>query len=132
MRNIIAIAVLVLALACATRIEGPAQEVHAQARFIPNYGYIDISTGTTGSPVSTQVKTGSGTLHSIVVNGAGSAWTMRVYDNTTCTGTAIIVGGSAAVTVPAATTLLYDAGFLKGLCVATAGTTAGDMTVNFL
>lgn len=79
---------------------------------------------------STQVRTGLGFLESIVVNNAGSAWTMQVFDNSACSGTAI--AGATAFTVPTAgSSLRYDTTFNTGLCILTAGTTPGSITVSF-
>ncbi len=81
------------------------------------YQYTNISTGTT-----TQVATGKGKLHSIVVN-------------TTANGT-IIIADSTSTTTPAIGTLkasvaegtfFYDVYFANGLRIVTAG--ASDITV---
>jgi len=82
------------------------------------------------SNASTQVRTGIGFLENIVVNNAGSAWTMQVFDNSACSGTAI--AGATAFTIPAAgSNLRYDVNFNTGLCILTAGTTPGSVTVSF-
>lgn len=82
------------------------------------------------SNASTQVRTGIGFLENIVVNNAGTSWTMQVFDNTSCAGTAI--AGATAFTIPAAgSNLRYDVAFSTGLCILTAGTTPGSVTVSF-
>lgn len=120
-RNFALAFVSFLALGLLVKSQGPPV-----TKGTPVYGYNDITTKT-----NTQVKTGAGVLHSIVVTSAGTTWSIIVYDNTSCAGTAIIVGSAAAINVSAGT-YLFDAGFTKGLCITTGGTTAGDMTVNFL
>jgi len=78
------------------------------------------------SNASTQVKSVAGFLHSIVINAPGSSETLTLFDNTSCAGTKI-----GTVTVAAAQPLLYDVQFLTGLCITSAGTTAGDYTVSY-
>ena len=89
---------------------------------LPNlYGHVTTNT-------SSVFKTSPSLLHSVVINTPGSTETITIYDNTTCTGT--IVG---VVTSPATVgqTILYDVQTNTGLCVLTAGTTAGDYTVTY-
>jgi hypothetical protein len=82
------------------------------------------------SNASTQVRTGIGFLENIVINNAGASWTMQIFDNTACSGTAI--AGATAFTMPAAgSNLRYDVAFSNGLCILTAGTTPGSITVSF-
>jgi hypothetical protein len=83
------------------------------------------------SNASTQVRTGIGFLENIVVNAPGTTWTMQIFDNTACSGTAI--AGATAFTVPAAgSNLRYDTAFTSGLCILTAGgAPAGSITVSF-
>jgi len=78
------------------------------------------------SNASTQVKSVAGFLHSIVINAPGSSETLTLFDNTSCAGTKI-----GTVTVAAAQPLTYDVQFLTGLCITSAGTTAGDYTVSY-
>lgn len=82
------------------------------------------------SNATTQLRTGVGFLDRVTVNNAGSAWTLQIFDNTTCAAPAI--AGATAFTVPAAgSNLLYNVTFNSGLCLLTAGTTAGSITVSF-
>lgn len=79
---------------------------------------------------STQVRTGIGFLENIVVNNAGTSWTMQIFDNIACSGTAI--AGATAFAMPAAgSNLRYDTAFTLGLCILTAGTTPGSITVSY-
>jgi hypothetical protein len=95
-------------------------------RMIPSaFAYTKITSNTT-----TQVKTGAGTLQSIIVSSPGSAWTIQVFDNTSCAAPAIF--GATAVTVPAAWTVInFNTDFNTGLCMTTAGTTAGELTATY-
>lgn len=77
-----------------------------------------IATGTT-----TQVITGSGVLHTIVVNTA-AAGTITVYDETG-SGTTNVIAILAATAVG---THLYDIAFSTGLKIVTAA--ASDVTVS--
>lgn len=80
---------------------------------------------------STQLRIGAGFLWSVVINNNGSSWDFQIFDNTACSGTAI-VGGAGIVVVPAGgSTLLYNVNFNTGLCVLTTGATPGSMTVSY-
>jgi hypothetical protein len=81
------------------------------------------------SNATTQLRTGAGVLNRIVINAPGSAWTLQVFDNTTCTGTAI--AGATAFTITGTGDLSYNVQFNTGLCLLTAGTTPGSMTVSY-
>lgn len=95
------------------------------APVIQQYDYQEINAAGTFT-----VKSGPGFLHRIVVNAPGGA-TIRIYDNTAASGTAI-VGGAAAVAIPAAGSLLdYDVNFQIGLTIVIATMTAGSITVSF-
>jgi hypothetical protein len=95
------------------------------------HSYVNITTNAT-----TTVKSGAGTLHSIVVNNPAditvTKLTMTIYDNTAGSGTKI-----GTVTVPLLTTgepftIMYNSGFGTGLTIVTAGpTVAADLTVNY-
>jgi hypothetical protein len=87
------------------------------------YRYQNITTN-----ASTQLKTGSGFLHSVTVNNPGTTETLAIFDNTACSGTAIATTGSLAA---AQVTLLYDIQFNAGLCIISAGAAAGNFTVSF-
>jgi hypothetical protein len=84
--------------------------------------YRNISTN-----ASTQVKTGPGVLHLVAVNNIGTAETLTIFDNTSCTGTTI----AALSAVSGPESIGYDVQFFTGLCVTSAGTTAGNFTISF-
>jgi hypothetical protein len=76
------------------------------------------------------LKATAGHLVSIIVNlpGGGS---MQVFDNTSAAAPAIM-GGSAAIALPAAgSNLKYDCDFYTGLTIVISGMTSGSITVNF-
>jgi hypothetical protein len=103
----------------------PSKMVEAQSNIGSNYVEI---TGK-GNNV---IKSAPGQLNNIVVTNAGTAWTFIIYDNTTCTGSAIIVGGGGAITVPTAPFVYqFNLQTNTGLCITTGGTTAGSMTVGY-
>ena len=77
------------------------------------------------SNATTQVKTGSGILHRIVVNKIGTDWVIDVYDDTGV-GTSNQI---ASITPTQTGTLEYGIKFNNGLKIVTSGTTAGDITV---
>lgn len=81
------------------------------------YQYTNITSATT-----TQVATGKGKLHAIVVN-TTAAGTIKIIDNTT--GTTANIGTLKASV--AENTYFYDCYFAKGLRIVTAG--ASDITV---
>lgn len=86
------------------------------------YQYNNITTNT-----NTQVKTGSGYLHTLVINTVGTGETLTLFDNTSCAGTKI-----ATITAVAGVGVYpFDSQFTFGLCVTTAGTTPGDYTITF-
>jgi hypothetical protein len=99
----------------------------AQIEFIPDYNvrqlYSHIASNT-----SVTIGTGPVFLHTLVINTPGSTETITLYDNSACSGTTI-----AIVTTPAVVgqTLIYDVQTTTGLCITTAGTTAGDYTVTY-
>ena len=79
---------------------------------------------------TTTVKGSQGFLSRIIVNNAGSAWTMQIFDNTSAAVPAI--AGATAFTVPAAgSTMAFECNFFTGLTIVLAGTTAGSITVVF-
>jgi hypothetical protein len=89
-------------------------------------GYTPITTN-----ASTQIKTGTGYLQSLVVSSPGSAWTVQIFDNTSCIAPAIF-GKSAAIAIPAAGTVIpFNLTFNTGLCVITAGTTPGELLITW-
>lgn len=80
------------------------------------------------SNTSTVVKSGAGIFHSITVNNPGTAESLTIFDNTSCSGTKI---GTSNALVASQTTLTYDVKFSTGLCITSAGTTAGDWTISY-
>jgi len=101
----------------------PPRVVKAQNAAGVGFEYVEITTSTT-----TQIGLGSVQLHSIIVSGAGTSWTMQIFDNTSCATTAIF--GATAVTVPSAGTVIpFDVQTNKGLCVKTIGASPGEITV---
>lgn len=98
------------------------QYVQLRAATTGGYSFSNISTNTT-----TTVKSGAGTLHSIVINTLGTADTITVYDNTAGSGTKIATINAAL----SQSTLIYDVAFATGLTLVTAGTTAPDITVTY-
>ena len=78
---------------------------------------------------TTQVKTGPGTLHSIIINNAVLSGTVTIYDNTASSGTKI-----ATITLPVLSLtasqiqLNYNCSFSTGLRVVTTGANL-DITV---
>ena len=84
-----------------------------------------ITTATT-----TLVRTGPGTLHTIVVGKGVAAGVITVYDALTATGTpiAVITFGIALLSDPPITAL-YDIDFSVGLCVVTSQAT--DITLSY-
>lgn len=86
----------------------------------PKYNYAYISTGAT-----TQVYSGNGTLHSIVVNG-GTTGTIIVYDETGNGTTNIIASFD---TTNALSTFIFDVGTSKGLKIITSAAT--KLTVSY-
>lgn len=79
-----------------------------------------ISTATT-----TQVKTGAGILHKIIVNAPASGSTIGILDNTT--GTTVNLGEITNTTDLKPYELVYDCRFSTGLRIVTSGT--DDITV---
>lgn len=69
-------------------------------------------------------KTGSGILHTVVVNTLGTSPTIQLWDNTAASGTKI---GNITPTVPG--TFDFDLVFNTGLTITTAGTGGADITV---
>lgn len=80
-----------------------------------------ITTNTT-----TLIKSGPGTLHSILIGTKGTTETITIYDNTAASGTVFTVIDCATVPGPYIS-LNWD--FSTGLTVVTAGGGAGDYTI---
>lgn len=88
------------------------------------YSFLNIAAG----QATTTVKSGAGTLHSIILNSAATATnTTTIYDNTAASGT--VIGRPAVTTATVPTTLIYDIAFATGLTIITATANGGDMTV---
>lgn len=88
-----------------------------------NNSYAHIATATT-----TVVKSGAGSLHSIIVNTKGTvASTITAYDNTAGSGTVIAVIDSLTLSG----LFTYDIAFTTGLTLVTTGTVAPDITVSY-
>ncbi len=78
------------------------------------------------------IKLGTGTLGSIIVSGAGSSWTVQVFDSDNALPPSNAIFGKTAVTVPAAGTVIpFNVTFTRGLIVVTDGSTAGELAVTF-
>ena len=84
----------------------------------------NISTGTTTTPITTVVKSGSGVLRGVVTGDIGSSWQATLYDNTAASGTIISV-----LKPTNAGFIGFEVGFTTGLTIATTGTAAGNLTV---
>ena len=104
----------------------------AQVEFIPDitwgpplYAGTHITTNT-----NTQIRGTAATLHGISINAAGSSETITIVDTTAsnCTG-----GVTLAISTGFTTGqfLTFDVTTANGLCITTAGTTAGDYTVTY-
>lgn len=90
------------------------------------YSFLNIPAG----QATTTVKSGAGTLHSIILNSAATATnTTVIYDNTAASGT--VIGRPAVTTATVPTTLIYDLAFSTGLTIITATANGGDMTVTY-
>lgn len=88
------------------------------------YSFLNIT-----GQATTVVRTGSGILHTITLNGPTATTTVAIYDNTAGSGTLI-----GTITVPAnplPVTLTYDAAFDTGLTIVT-GTANSNITVSFI
>lgn len=77
---------------------------------------------------STVVKTGSGSLHAIILN-TTAAGTVTIFDNSACSGTKIATLATFATAAPVQPPQVYDVTFNTGLCVQTS--VAEDITVSF-
>lgn len=93
-------------------------------RVIPAaYNYTNISSNTT-----TVIKSGTGIMHTLVINTRGGTSTCTVYDNTAGSGTKI----ATIDTTLSTTAFVYDADFTTGLTIVTAGVSAADVTVTWI
>lgn len=83
---------------------------------------------------TTQLKFGAGVLQQIIIAGAGSAWTLQVNDGPIgATNSVNPIIGTTPITVPAVGTLLLPTPmpFTNGLQIVTAGTTAGELEIQW-
>lgn len=85
------------------------------------YAFNRINTAT-----NTTVKSGAGTLHSVLVGTAGATASIICYDNTTATGTVIFNASANAQAF-----FLFDTAFTTGLTCTTAGGTPADITISY-
>ena len=94
----------------------PPRPIQAQLAGSAGFTYTPITTAT-----NTQVKSGQGTLHNIVING-GTLGTLTIVDTSAanCTGGTTI--GTTA-TVVAGQVYVYDLQFVNGLCITTSAAT---------
>lgn len=100
------------------------QAVSSPASATGGYSFLNIVAG----QATTVVKSGAGTLHSIILNSAATATnTTTIYDNTAASGT--LIGKPAVTTATVPTTLVYDIAFGTGLTIITATANGGDMTI---
>ena len=93
-----------------------------------NYRHQNI---TAAAPTTTVVKTGYGTLHSIIINKATANAVITIYDGVTAASGSLI----GTVTLPATLlrsqdVLIYDVAFAEGLTIVTS-TAACDLTISF-
>jgi hypothetical protein len=95
----------------------------ASAQFYPpTYSYVNITTNT-----RTIVKDGSGILHGVVVNTAGTASSVTLYDNNIDQGGKIATINTSTLASPA----VLDIAFANGLTAVTAGITPADITISY-
>lgn len=89
------------------------------------YNYVNINTATT-----TVIKTQTGLIHSLVINTPVASAVIKLYDNTSGSGTLM-----ATITYPATllssgpVSIVYDDLFFTGLTIVTTGTP--DLTVSY-
>jgi hypothetical protein len=77
------------------------------------------------SNTSTSVKSGAGYLYGVEVGDPGSAWVISIYDNTSATGTPMVI---KPATYPAS---LKGYTINNGIYVVTSGTTAGTVAIRY-
>lgn len=89
------------------------------------YSFNNITTATT-----TTVKSGAGTLHSIITNTTAASATVTIYDNTAGSGTKIgTTTNPISLLQMGPLTAIYDVAFATGLTIVTTGTQ--DITVTY-
>ncbi len=89
---------------------------------------------TIANKATTQVKTGAGILEQIVIANAGTSWTLQLNDGPSLTAAAFTpLIGATAMTIPAVGTMLLTRPmpFSYGLQIVTAGTTAGEIELQW-
>lgn len=90
------------------------------------YSFLNIAVG----QATTTVKSGAGTLHSIIFNSPAVATnTTTIYDNTAASGTIIAIPLATAVVSPV--TLIFDIAFATGLTIITAAANGSNMTITY-
>jgi hypothetical protein len=91
---------------------------------------------TIANKATNQLKVGSGYIRSIMVISPGTTWTLQLADGPVGnTNTAPIVYGATALAIPATignNLLTQPIFFSNGIQVITAGTTAGEMDVDWI
>lgn len=85
---------------------------------------------TAGAPTTTTLKTGAGTLHSVIINKTTASAIIAIYDGiSVAAGTLIGTITQPGTLINSQEVLTYDVAFQKGLTIVT--TTAQDITVSF-
>lgn len=87
-----------------------------------SYLYSNLATTTTFT-----LKVGTGVLHTLNINTAGSGSSISLFDNTVGNGPLIAVVNTGVF----GGVLIYDAVFTTGLVAVTTGTTAANLTVTW-
>lgn len=108
-------------------VDGSAvtQPVSLAAGTTGGYSFNNITTATT-----TTVKSGAGTLHSIITNTTAASATVTIYDNTAGSGTKIgTTTNPVSLLQMGPLTAIYDVAFATGLTIVTTGTQ--DITVTY-
>lgn len=96
--------------------------VNQAASATGGYSFSHIATNTT-----TTIKSGAGTLRTLIINTRGVGNTATIYDNTAGSGTVIAILDTTLST----TSFVYDVAFSTGLTVVTSGGTAPDLTFSY-
>lgn len=78
------------------------------------------------------VKGSAGFLQGFTVANAGTTWTLQIFDSANTGTPANPIYGATAITVPSAgTQVVLNVHFSNGLIFLTAGTTAGELVVEY-
>jgi hypothetical protein len=93
------------------------------------YSYQNI---TAAAPTTTVVRTGSGILHTLVINNPAADGVITVYDGISASGTKIAtITQAAALANDQPSFVLYDCVFSTGLTIVTS-VAAQDITVTYI